>query len=286
MDYRGLLAFLAAVALLVVVLLAIHRNRSPHARQGNRKEGIPSGAAPDDMDQRQASHKISRRGEQHQHLVSKRRKRYYDIIHDAHYWLWSVLCWLWRNSPDASKILAFATILLVVIGYWTLRDYEVTLERSERAWVGPVDVKIDAAPQKDKDVKITVSVRNTGKEPAIDVFHDINPFIVHKGEFSEVVGERAMSEYVDWCLSQPSRRRQQVLYPSSGFGAGFDYTNTIDKTLVDDALINGDDIILVRGCLVYSTFAKMRHSAFCSFYKEKVTDPAHLNLCVGGSDAD
>jgi hypothetical protein len=238
------------------------------------------------MSQRPASHKISRRHKRYWKIFNKQSKRYHSIIYYARYWIWRVLCGLWRHSPYASQILAFATILLVIIGYWTLRDYEVTLERSERAWVGPIDVKIDAAPQQDKDVKITVSVRNTGREPAIDVFQDINPFIVHKSEFSEAVSEKAMSEYVDWCLSQPSHRRQQVLYPSSGFGAGFDYTNLIDKALVDDALINSDDIILVRGCLVYSTFAKTRHSAFCFFYKEKVTDPAHLNICVGRSDAN
>jgi hypothetical protein len=239
----------------------------------------PTGAEPDSKAQSQAEKKISQVKKAHRQVHGQISKHYYDITHAA-------LCWLWQRRPDAHQILALATIVLVVIGYWTLVDIEVTLERSERAWVGPTDVKIDAAPQEDKDVKITVSVRNTGKEPAIDFFWDIDPFIVHKSEFANAASEKAMSDYVDRCFLRESRRRQQVVYPTAGLGSGFDFTATIEKILIDDNVINGDDVILVRGCLVYRTFAKPRHSAVCYFFKAKVTDPNHLNICVGGSDAD
>ena len=283
---RGLLALVVTVVLLAVILFVVRQHRSATAPRHDGRADNTSGTGPKDKGHSEPGQKILQSKERDRQIYNKPRRQYYGITIDARYWLRNALRWLWRHRPDAQQILAFATILLVMISYWTLVDLGVTLERSERAWVGPIDVKLDGALQKDKEVKITVSVRNTGREPAIDVFQDINPFIVHKSEFSEAVSEKAMSEYVDWCLSQPSHRRQQVLYPSSGFGAGFDYTNIIDKALVDDALINGDDIILVRGCLVYSTFAKTRHSAFRFFYKEKVTDPAHFNICVGGSDAN
>jgi hypothetical protein len=69
-------------------------------------------------------------------------------------------------------------------------------------------------------------------------------------------------------------------------GGGFEFTNTIDKLVVDDTIVNGNDVIMVRGCLVYHTFAKTRHSAFCYYYRGKITDPGRLNICAGGSDAD
>jgi len=41
---------------------------------------------------------------------------------------------------------------------------------------------------------------------------------------------------------------------------------------------------VVQGCVVYDTFEKTRHSAFCYFYKAGATKPEHLNLCTGGTE--
>jgi hypothetical protein len=71
--------------------------------------------------------------------------------------------WVREHLPNANQILAIATVILVFIGYWALRDTEKTLELSERAWVGPIDAKLDEVPQQGKDVEATVSIRILGE---------------------------------------------------------------------------------------------------------------------------
>jgi hypothetical protein len=162
-DDRELLILIFTVDLFVFGLFVAYWNRSPITRQGDRIIDTPSGTEPYNKGQGQPDEKISQCKKGHCQIHDQSSKRYYAIADDA-------LCWLWQHRPDAHQILALATVILVIIGYWTLVDIEVTLERSERAWIGPTDVKIDAAPQEGRDVKITVGVRNTGKEPAIDFF--------------------------------------------------------------------------------------------------------------------
>ena len=205
-------------------------------------------------------------------IASLRRK-----THDA-------AAFAWKHHPDANQVLAVATIILVVLAYMALKDTEDTLELSERAWVGPADAKIDAVPQEGKEVKATVSVRNTGREPALDFTWDIKPIVATAAELAR---EQLATEHVEACFRLEPVRRIQVLYPSAGFGSGFDFSNTIPKELIDDHVVDGTYVILVKGCVAYRTFNKVRHSAFCYFYEAKLTpDPAHLSLCAGGSDAD
>jgi hypothetical protein len=100
----------------------------------------------------------------------------------------------WHRLPDANQILAGATVVLVVIGYGALKDTEATLEFSERAWVGPIDAKLDAAPQEGKDVKATVSVRNTGREPALDFVWSLKALVATANELE-------MASSTEWPLS-------------------------------------------------------------------------------------
>jgi putative DNA-invertase from lambdoid prophage Rac len=158
----------------------------------------------------------------------------------------------WKHHPDANQVLAVATIILVVLAYMALKDTEDTLELSERAWVGPADAKIDAVPQEGKEVKATVSVRNTGREPALDFTWDIKPIVATAAELAR---EQLATEHVEACFRLEPVRRIQVLYPSAGFGSGFDFSNTIPKELIDDHVVDGTYVILVKGCVAYRTFS-------------------------------
>lgn len=216
-------------------------------------------------------------------------RRYRDRLYQALPWLGWTCSKIWRlageHIPNANQILAVATVILVVIGYWALTDTEETLELSERAWVGPIDAKLSEAPQKGKDVKATVTIRNTGKEPALDFTWDLKALVATESELSDA--SNAINQYVQSCFSMPSSHHRQVIYPSTGLGSGFEFSDTIDKSIIDEDVVNGVFAIVVRGCLAYRTFNKTHHSAFCYFYKANATpDPAHLNLCSGGSDAD
>lgn len=177
-------------------------------------------------------------------------RRYRDCVHRAS----SFLSWarrLWRrlreHIPDANKVLAGATVILVIIGYWALHDTEETLELSERAWVGPIDAKLDAVPQQGKDIKATVSVRNTGKEPALDFTWDLKAVIATQRDLDNI--NSTIEKYVRSCFSMPSLHRRQVIYPSTGFGTGFDFSDSIDKSIVDADLVTGTYVVVVRGCL-------------------------------------
>jgi hypothetical protein len=150
------------------------------------------------------------------------------------------LCFLWKHRPDANHVLAGATAVLVVIAYWALRDTEDTLELSERAWVGPVDAKIDAIPQEGKEVKATVTVRNTGREPALDFTWDVKPIIATATELTQ---EKLASEHVEVCFGTQPVRRAQVLYPSVGSGSGFEFSDTIPEELIDAGVVNGNYVI-------------------------------------------
>lgn len=161
-----------------------------------------------------------------------------------------------------------------------------TLIASQRAWVGPVNAKVDGAVEADKPVNVVISVRNTGREPAKNFFWGTNGMITTPDEdTSGALGEKIMI-YLQRCLATPSKERTQVIYPSTGFGSGFDFTITFPKQDIDADVTSGNKMLIVQGCLVYDTFGKTKHSAFCYFFKSGTTKPDHLNICTGGTDAD
>jgi hypothetical protein len=107
------------------------------------------------------------------------------------------------------------------------------------------------------------------------------------GTAAEVAQERIGTEHVEDCFRMQPIRRRQVLYPTAGLGSGYDFSDTVPKELIDAHVVDGTYVILVKGCVAYRTFNKVRHSAFCSYYQANRTpDPAHLNICTGGSEAD
>src|SRR5271166_2791319 len=71
--------------------------------------------------------------------------------------------------------------------------------------------KLDAAPQEGKEVKATVSVRNTGKEPALDFVWSLRALIATANELENGVIDRMASEYVSACFKTRSQRRNAVL---------------------------------------------------------------------------
>src|SRR5262249_1164370 len=87
---------------------------------------------------------------------------------------------------NANQVLAGATIILVILAWFALKDTEETLELSQRAWVGPTDAKLMAAPEIGKDTTIVVTVHNTGHSPPIDDFAtDAKPFVVTAQEIDD-----------------------------------------------------------------------------------------------------
>jgi hypothetical protein len=55
---------------------------------------------------------------------------------------------------------------------------------------------------------------------------------------------------------------------------------------VDEDVVTGKKLLFIQGCFAYRTFGKVRHTAFCFFYREGQTKPENLNTCLGGHYAD
>lgn len=190
-----------------------------------------------------------------------------------------------RDQAIAANESAKATNRSASASATVAEDSERSLVASSRAWVGPTDAKITSgAPAVGQPVKVVISVRNSGREPARD-FRWIPTKIV-----SSKSDEGTLSQKVDtnlrFCLGTPSQKFGQVIYPTGGFGDGFEFTVLFDGSEIEEEVINGEKILVVQGCLTYESFGATRHSAFCFFYDNKATAPEHLNICTSGSSAD
>jgi hypothetical protein len=154
------------------------------------------------------------------------------------------------------------------------------------AWVGPVNAKIDGSIEIGKSVKIVVSIQNTGREPAKSFRYAPEPIISTVAEDGAGILAAKIATSVKFCFGTPSLPLGQVIYPTSGFGTGFEFSTEFAADKIDQAVIDGDKLLVVQGCIAYDTFSVTKHSTFCYYFKNKITKPDRLNICANGSDAD
>lgn len=188
----------------------------------------------------------------------------------------------------ATVILAVFTVVLAMLAYWALQDTEKTVELSERAWLGSTDAKIDSVPKIGKASNFTITVRNTGRSPAIDVVSDVKSLVVTSEEIRSGSINTQISKYVDKCFSeQQPQKKRQVMFPSGSSPIGYELNMPIDKSLIDADVVSGKNSLVVRGCLAYQTFGSPHHSSFCFYYTAgKTPSTAHLGICQIGNEAD
>ena len=190
-----------------------------------------------------------------------------------------------RDQAIAANKSATATNKSATASAKVAEDSEKSLIAGSRAWVGPTDAKITSgAPGEGQPVKVVISVRNSGREPARDVRWIPTKIVAASDE------DVSLSQKVDtnlrFCLGTPSQQFGQVIYPTGGFGEGFEYTVLFDGNEVDQDFVDGKKLFVLQGCLTYESFGATRHSAFCYFFKNKTTALEHLNICASGSSAD
>lgn len=188
-----------------------------------------------------------------------------------------------RDQAIAANDSARATNKSATASAKVAEDSEKSLVAGSRAWVGPTDAKITSgAPADGQPVKVVISVRNSGREPARDVRWLPTKIVA--------ADDGTLSQKVDtnlrFCIGTPSQKFGQVIYPTGGFGEGFEFTVLFDGSEVDQEVIDGKKTIGVQGCLTYESFGATRHSAFCFFFQNKTSALEHLNICSSGSSAD
>jgi hypothetical protein len=181
-----------------------------------------------------------------------------------------------REQAEASKTAAAAATK-------QSENSDKTLIASNRAWVGPVDAKIEGPIEIGKSTKIVVTVQNSGREPAKSFSWEIVPLT---GPVSALMLTQDIENYVNTCFATKIRKRAQVLFPAVGLGAGFNFTADISGDKVDAGVIAGTTLLIARGCIIYETSDQIRHSSFCYFYKAGTNKPDHLGICPSGSEAD
>jgi hypothetical protein len=158
---------------------------------------------------------------------------------------------------------------------------------SERAWVGPRNAKISAAPAADKDLPIIIEYGNTGREPAIETVYDTDVFTVTDDEDKAGKARQQINDFVEKCKIMWRPDNAAVVYPSVGLSAAnYALTKTMDKSLIDDDVISGVKTIFFDGCFVYKTTETIHRSWFCYSYKAGKTDIGSWNICPTGNGAD
>jgi uncharacterized protein YecT (DUF1311 family) len=166
----------------------------------------------------------------------------------------------------------------------TSRD---ALIAAERAWVGPRNARIDAAPTFTKDLDIIIDYQNSGREPAIETIWDTDVFTATDEEDNNGTVTRRIDNFIANCKTMWKPFQATVVYPSSGgLGGGYALTKTLLKESIDDDLIEGRRLIAISGCFVYRTVRTIHRSWFCYFYRNGKTKPAAWNICISGNGAD
>jgi len=212
-----------------------------------------------------------------------------------------------QREDSGKKFRDWITIGLVAatlfVFAWQLREmtraYKPLQEQAEaakdsaiagaRAWVGPYQAKLIEPPQPsiEKDWKVEIDYQNTGREPARKFSTFFDPFI----EVSDMKDPAVMlriTQDVTACKIRAPAEPAEIVYPISlGLGGSSGYSATISfkKAALDQALLMGERAAYVFGCFTYVTRDAIKHSSFCFFFKEGLTQPNALNICEG-ADAD
>ncbi len=159
---------------------------------------------------------------------------------------------------------------------------------SERAWVGPRNAKIANNPVVGQDLPIMVDYGNSGREPATETIYDTDAFTATKAEDAAGKVTQQIASFTNKCIDMWNPGKSQVVYPATGGLASTAYTltKTLDKSLVDAEVVNGNKSIVVDGCFVYKTAQAIHRSWFCFFYKAGQTQNGNWNICPTGNGAD
>src|SRR5689334_21125112 len=112
--------------------------------------------------------------------------------------------------------------------YAQLRD----MREERRAWVGRVSAGLVNVRQKGKPVAIIVKYHKTGKEPAIDLYSDITPYIVTSEEYRNGTAANHIAEYVKRCRATVPVGGNQVVSPTANFSY-FITSKRIEGDLID-----------------------------------------------------
>jgi hypothetical protein len=187
----------------------------------------------------------------------------------------------------ASAIALTATAVFAVVGAWLATVQLGEMREDRRAWIGPTHASTDEPNQTNVALHPTISLRNTGREPSMNtkVYFDPDPLTVDKADPRIHDIEK---EFAKKCRTEdpPLGILAIVIYPTTSDTQVYGMHYNFPREKVDEGLVNGAKIFLLRSCVVYDSLNKVRHSAFCYYYRKGETGGVDLPLCDEGNDAD
>jgi hypothetical protein len=161
-----------------------------------------------------------------------------------------------------------------------------SLIESQRAWVGPRNVRSNNAPLLQQPLDAIVEYQNTGRDPATETIRGIEVFTATKEENQSGKVTRRVADFTSKCVIMWQPQSATVVYPTTGANPGYELTARIDANMVDEEVISGAKSIYISGCFVYKTFQTIHRSWFCYYYNTDRTKPANWTICEAGNSAD
>jgi hypothetical protein len=161
----------------------------------------------------------------------------------------------------------FITAFLALGPGWIFYNQLEEMREERRAWVGPVSAGFPTRlPQVGNAAFAVVQYHNTGREPAIDVFSDLSPYIATLEDDNQGIPRQHIAEYVDRCRAMSPIIGSQVVFPTASFSS-YTTSRTIEGNLIDWNVLYGTNLIFVTGCYVYNTLGTTHRTSFCFFFQ-------------------
>jgi hypothetical protein len=215
--------------------------------------------------------------------------------------------WLGQRDPIArftlwlvisTTLLFTATGISAVVLLVTDHTLKKTMIASNRAWVVPTSMTLLADIKTGQETNIAFVFGNAGHEPAVKVGrHDDS--VVISGDFllksrpdnvnQNLSAAIQNTTFPDSCELAKNKRFQGVINPGIGNNLGY---VSLPAATMTDAVVNGLDFVVVKGCFVYETMGEAHSTEYCYFYSKKMASMSlestrtTMKFCYAYNDAN
>ncbi|MGV7219652.1 hypothetical protein [Bradyrhizobium sp. UFLA05-112] len=222
--------------------------------------------------------------------VDQLRRRVENSIYTDEEKLTDARDWLHRRETRYQRFavcISAASVLTAITALWVSYNSARNAVRADRAWVGPVSMRLSEKPAVGKPLQFFLEYQNTGRQPAQDVFYDPDSYSFNR-DLAADRAERA-KRHVEDCKQRQPNGSQLTIFP--GRQTFTPYQIKKSSTLITKSVTNGTDLILIAGCFVYRTLDEVHRTAFCFEYdatNPQVDDDGRpiMDFCLNGNYAD
>ena len=179
----------------------------------------------------------------------------------------------WKSTDSW---LVIGTWVLAFVSIWGLRESRNAIAISERAWVAPIDARLDEPLQRDKPIKVVVLLENSGKQPALNVQNVANggitlPFSAEEAAREQLTGPEYQPPAECTGFPKPAGavfvHSGTTIYPSTVQHLQASIAGTF---VADQRVLSGDTTFFVHGCVTYDTIDGPHSSEYCLFLGSRI----------------